>query len=380
MEALLEYDKNITLIELHFKMAYFLQPGKHWDFVRADGFVRPYLPVYSDLLLSPEASEVVQTHHLLESYAVPTLATWGILTNAITLMVLLCSHARKLSGMQYICALVASDLVFMCVVLLVWVADMPSNHDSFYLLGGWCQFISYGSHICTFLHVWCTVALCVDRLIYVLFPEASKRLCTPLKAKAVLSALIMLAVVVYLNTSLLERRKTFFFRYICSEMKTFEGIISILRKMELAFNMALPYAAVFVCTLIIIGRLIWIRASMANRSALHSRQQDDVTRVCVVYALALLLLTGPAQGLRVYHLHQSGMPDQPVLSPKILQIENILLLIFYFRAVIHLGLLSASSRVFQHSLRSLYCRNGSGARRESPESEVPLTVTRDSNA
>ncbi|XP_039295093.1 uncharacterized protein LOC111058990 [Nilaparvata lugens] len=127
-------------------------------------------------------------------YYIPTIISVGLVGNLLSCVVFLRTHLKMRSSSYYLAALATADFGFNVTLLLVWLSGFGLrvfNEE------GWCQGVVYFSSVCSFLSVWLIVAFTVERFIAVQYPLHRPHMCTVERAKAVVSLLAALALLLH---------------------------------------------------------------------------------------------------------------------------------------------------------------------------------------
>ncbi len=130
----------------------------------------------------------------LDIYGVPVIIVLGILGNTASFLVFVLSHLKTLSSSVYLAALAVSDAGFLICVFFLWLINVNVN---IYHTLGWCQTVVYLTYVFGFLSVWYVVCFTVERYIAVCFPFKRGKMCTTRRAKIVVVAMAMFAMLAY---------------------------------------------------------------------------------------------------------------------------------------------------------------------------------------
>lgn len=131
--------------------------------------------------------------NLLNDYYTPFIISVGLLGNILACVVFLTTHLKLRSSSYYLAALAVADFGFLMMLLLVYLSN--SNIVDVYNQQGWCQIIVYISSVCGSLSVWLIVAFTVERFIAVQYPLQRPQICTVSRAKIIISAIVLVALV-----------------------------------------------------------------------------------------------------------------------------------------------------------------------------------------
>lgn len=147
-----------------------------------------------EFIFSFKESKFVSIVSQLDLHLVPAICGIGIVGNALSFMVLVCTYLRRTSASIYLAALSLADLCFLVGVLLSWG---PLVQINLYHQTGWCQFTVFLKYVSYFLSVWYIVSFTAERYIAVHFPLRRNQLCTSKRAKIVVVSLAVLGCLLY---------------------------------------------------------------------------------------------------------------------------------------------------------------------------------------
>ena len=311
----------------------------------------------------PEYPSLSMTIHVLEMYYTPLLVSIGIIGNMLTCLTLTHGTTCKSSATPYLTMLAISDICFLCVLLLVWLTSVL--HVNIYNAGGWCQGITYVGYICAFLSVWLYVCMSVDRLIIICLPVRNSKLCSALRAKIVIISLTIVAIVVYLNISLMFGVVTIQQTLVCLPMSVFVPAIQVLNKLDAFINLLLPYAAVCVINLCIIRSIVEhyqrrnkiIRADHLHRVDIcqerRSRVELQNTKLILAVSCVFLALNLPSHVLRLIVMISFFRGSQLFIN-RVYFWQRLLMQLFFTRFAINFFVHVGFSSLFRKSLRHLF--------------------------
>lgn len=157
----------------------------------------------SDWGEDPELTEFVESedacnslYFLLEifhQYYIPLIILIGLVGNLLSCIVFLNTHLKMRSSSYYLAALASADFGFLVALLLVWLNSTVGW--KVFNKAGWCETLVYISAVCSSLSVWLIVAFTVERFIAVQYPLHRPHMCTIARAKTIVLALVVLALV-----------------------------------------------------------------------------------------------------------------------------------------------------------------------------------------
>ena len=306
----------------------------------------------------------------------PTVICVGLITNVFSIVMLLCSsQLKKVSPAHYISARAGVDSAFLLTLLLVWLAQFDHSHEHLYLVVGWCQFVSYGSHLSQFLATWTTSALTLDRAVFVLRPDKRKTTCTPMRARAVIVGLVVLAMVVYLNMSLTEGVITVGRRFMCSPLPRFMSVMRVLGKLDAIVNFLVPYTGIIVTAVLLRSHLC--SRSRAPRDAECQIIVDiQMTRTSMCVSLWFIILTLPSQIFRFHHLIRGATRTNEQVTLDILIAQQILNFPSYTSYCSVFFTLVFTEQNFRKAICSVFTRCSSKSKDQSDPEAIPMASSK----
>lgn len=140
-----------------------------------------------------ECYPIHTTLEFFHTYYIPFIIFIGLVGNLLSCIVFLTTHLKMRSSSYYLAALAFADFGFLTVLLVVYL----SNNAGLELFNkeGWCQTMVYVSSVCSNLSVWLIVAFTVERFIAVQYPLQRPQMCTVSRAKCIVLALTIVAMV-----------------------------------------------------------------------------------------------------------------------------------------------------------------------------------------
>lgn len=232
---------------------------------------------------------------------VPILSITGIVGNLLTVWVLSVSQLRGLSSSFYLTSLTLSDSGFLLSLFFVWLKEVGVD---IYNREVWCQLLTYLSHVTTFLSVWLVVAFTSERFIAVGFPLLRVSVCTPRRAKIVVSGLVLVSVTLY--SYLLVAAGTMpidNIRY-CTLKTSYESVAHVMNQVDLIMTLLVPLVLIIVLNVKIVRCVKFIEKlrpelSVAN---LNNNQfsQVKMTKSLVIISTVFVVLNLPSYFIRAY--------------------------------------------------------------------------------
>ena len=177
--------------------------------------------------------------NVLDTYYIPSLVVFGILGNTFCCTMILNSKLSKLSYAHYIASIMVADSLFLVNLFLLWLLYMGLN---LYRIGALCHFTTFLSHSSSFLSLWYTVCLGLDRLLFLHYGNLQRHLLSALKAKVVTAILATIAIAVFLNICLtfgvISLYKT---TLSCVPLSRFANVLHTMQQIDVFLNCLIPY-------------------------------------------------------------------------------------------------------------------------------------------
>ena len=355
----------------------FLLFSNQWDIVRADAAGQPYIEELILTNLSTASQDALVLHHVTwwnTEILTPFLVCFGLISNILCATVLLTSHSfKRVSPSHYIAARMCIDAGFLLTLFLVWLAQFENIHPQMYAVYGWCQFVSYGSHLTQFLATWVMAVLLIDRAIFVLKPERRKSTCSVLRARAAIIGLLIVAMVVYLNISLTEGVLITKNKFMCSPLPDFMQAMRILAKLDAIINVLIPFG-------IMITILFFLRSHFKTQES--SDVEDcpiiidmQMIHVSVIMVVWFILLTIPSHLMRIYSLIHGVVKPTGQVSVTFLIAQQVLRIPAYISCISSPLIIVIVDKTFRSHL--FFCGNTFKRRltkgNQASSADIPMT-------
>ena len=213
--------------------------------------------------------------HYIKLYYTPGLVLVGIFANMLSFIIFNRKRFSKVTCTPYIASKFLTDCVFLLVLGLDWLKRVDTGIN-LYNTVGFCQTFTYLSSISAFLSVWLTTSMNVDRCIATT-KSSLRKLCTPLRSKLLVCGLTIIAVVVYLNISILTGVVVTHIGPICAVLPLFGRRIQILGRVDILVNFLLPYVITALCCIFCTRRLYILYKQ--DRHMIATTGRSPVSRV-----------------------------------------------------------------------------------------------------
>lgn len=311
-------------------------------------------------------------------YYTPVMIFIGSVLNVITSLTLRYTKLRKNPISHYLAAKCLSDMVFLFSLGFLWVtsAGLPSLQTD-----ATCPYLWLASQMSTFLSIWLMVMMCIERSLqisdkwFVCFGQRcgadvkssaprKRPECTVLKSQICVIALVILALVVYVNISHTIGSLTLADTSICAPLPVFHDTYRILNKLDLIINVIIPNFIIISmcgCTWKSAMHLSALRkGTIAHRSLdtqgtvrICPKNELHLTRMVVIYCTIIVLLTCPSQALRIMHDARDSLSANNKLSIMEYLWQHCLQVLFQTSFSMNFFILLIAHRQFRKSLRQL---------------------------
>ena len=185
----------------------------------------------------------------LHMFYLPCIYAVGLLGNLISIAALTDAMMNGLATTHYLIGILVVDLLQVLALLHSWLEKIEIDMTVFHI-GGWCQFSTFMSYVTRFLSVWYTVFLSLECAVLACFSGKS---CYPWKAQMIMIGTAIIAIVVYLNISILygaiavgTDRGT---RMLCTELYPYKNIHDRLADGDAFVNALIPNCVVIITIL-----------------------------------------------------------------------------------------------------------------------------------
>ena len=237
--------------------------------------------LFKPAMMMPDASLMQLQLHVrgLNLYYAPTVYGLALLGNVFSIVVLTDTIMKKLSNTHYIMGILVVETIHILLQFHAWFEE-NGWATGMSTIGGWCQFNTFATHISRFLCVWYTVFLSVDCYVRHTLSPVGLSLCKVWIARAFIGGAAVVAIVVYLNISILYGTVTVGPRLICVQLQMFSDTHAKLSFGDIIVNALIPT----VLLLIFIALIIRSKCCYGNtksQSQQASLLQNNQTSHCL---------------------------------------------------------------------------------------------------
>ena len=322
---------------------------------------------------------------VINLYFTPSVITLGLLGNAVAGIVFLCTDMKTTPTVHYLIALSISDSLYLIALLVRWVERF---NISIYNTAGWCQFFYYIFNACQFLSVWFVVCVSADRFAVHAFPGRRHSVCTVIRAKIVVLAFSISAIVIYLNMSLMTGVDEY--PYIgdrCIVRQMFSKIMNILEKFDIVLNYFIPFILILlfnVITCVNLYRNHSRRERVASNNVHHAEGANDVTRqsdcsaifdttlTLLIMSSIVVVLNLPQFILRVKQMIALSTNTMLHISHTQRFLQTVFLSAYYTNFAFKFLLYTAVFKKFRNAMFTLCCCHGFLCRKLLPAKASPI--------
>ncbi|XP_034177217.2 thyrotropin-releasing hormone receptor [Osmia lignaria lignaria] len=315
------------------------------------------------------------TENVLRSvqlYYTPMLVYFGSLGNCLSVIVFFGTKLCQYSSSIYLGALAISDTGFLVSVFVVWLNLVEVG---LFNQQGFCQFFIYLTTLCSFMSVWLVVAFTIERFIAVQYPLYRQSMCTVARAKAAVTILTTLGVVLcspvlWFSAPRLQYGKN----GNVTECHLAEGLESwaiVYNVIDTVLTFAIPFTVIIILNVLIaraIYRHIKIRKSLTNEPSIMKEKQPQaqsfrnnlaqtkITKMLLVVSSTFLCFNLPAYVLRIYaflHFQRESNLSQVRSLELAQQVCNLL---FNTNFGINFILYCATGQNFRTAIRCMFLK------------------------
>jgi hypothetical protein len=211
----------------------------------------------------------------LQEYYIPSIYVAAIVGNVFSMVVLTGPVFKCFSTTQYLYGILLSETLHCLALLHSWLEEIGVDTGT-YQIGGWCQFATFVTSIAEFLSIWYTVVLLVDRAIWTCLKSRTNPVCLPLRAKVVLVGLAVIAIVVYLNISILYGTIVVGSRLLCTTLHTYNKIHDHLSKGDVLFNGLFPLLSILLLLIIIYNHVLCERRRKSDGDVIQLKSTTHI--------------------------------------------------------------------------------------------------------
>ncbi|XP_052259596.1 FMRFamide receptor-like [Dreissena polymorpha] len=235
-----------------------------------------------------------------------------------------------------------SDNGFLTTLLIIWISrafrlQLGSTH-------GACRIIIFLTYVCGFISVWMVVFVTAENYIRICRPFVVNRLCTPTKAKIIVSVLGLIAVCLY-NFP--------FWAMTPSTCLVYSGLVSGLVYTDTALTLAIPFVCLFLLMTAIVCDLVKSYKRRRHLRAPNARKNRNpmatVTKMLFAVTLSFFILNLPSHvnRLRLMILPLIGIQSRNEFSSLDQAVEQITLSIYYLSLAFNIVLYFAFGSRFR---------------------------------
>lgn len=225
----------------------------------------------------------------------------------------------------------------------------------------------------SFLSVWLIVCITVENYIVTFHLSHAVRYCTVVRAKIVITCLVLYAVFLYSGqfwtTSVVELNENY---TICTEVKKYEQLNRIFSFWDTITTVVLPIIitttliiAILTKNLCMAKRIDGRNNSIYRRLSKKQKSLVRITRVLLAISLTFVILSGPSHANKLRHLIKIELSGERMftLSDRILQ--QIFQIIYYLSSCLNIIYYLIWSHNFRNETKRLLYIKTNSSRRSS---------------
>ncbi|XP_046382002.1 P2Y purinoceptor 1-like [Haliotis rufescens] len=200
----------------------------------------------------PTMDPMMATLLQFQFYGYPVILTMGTIGNVLAYVIFTRTRLKKVSSVQYLAALAITDTGFL------WTSFLTPLYGYYkvpiIIQDGLCQFMTFLNYVFTFLSIWYLVALVVEKFIGVYWPMQKSTMCTPFRAKLVMSFMAVVAVACYSYVVYFFGPDKFYGILQCMPWKELRLHFENLSKIDTFVIAIIPYGVIVILTALIMIR------------------------------------------------------------------------------------------------------------------------------
>lgn len=305
---------------------------------------------------SPQPSVIQLVLFYMDVYFTPIIAVLGVIGNTISLIALLKSKLNTFSSSHYLAAICIVNTTYLITPCLKWLNK--TRGVNIVAKPGLCQALSFVEDSSIFLSNWYVVAFFVDRYISMCWPTEGMRLCTKVRARIVITGLLILSTVIYINLTITKgvvEHPEKNIQY-CRSLPFFNHDIKLLLVIELLLNILLPYACILLLAVFILRRLYTL-----HRRDSYSEDNSPLLlkHTTFIFLLAYVFLHCPNEIYHAIFYIRLVAADQSIRR-SIFEINTQLLLLhaFHLSLTLHIVVFLTTNTIFRNYLKEKLVKLG----------------------
>lgn len=339
-----------------------------------------------DFMHMGEVGHYERVKDILQTYVVPFIILTGFFGNTICFLVFVASPLKRISTSVYLAALAFSDTGFLFCLGIGWLESLGIT---FFHKEGICQITVYTSFVFSFTSIWFVNAFTLEMYIAVFHPRISPKLCSPSKARKIVSVLSVMAGLIYVYAFWIAKivptpdRKS----EVCLIIPEDEQTAMIFSVVDTVLTLVVPFTMImFMIARLLLHVTKFYKSeleSVGNSSASETNQESSgdqqtstgsnnptlvrqaseahtkLTRMLVVTVIVFLVLNLPSHAIKVQFLLRSLFSNVEFTETEGF-IQVIFQILYYSNFSVNFLLYSACGRSFRSAMMrvSLHLRSG----------------------
>ncbi|XP_046560815.1 LOW QUALITY PROTEIN: P2Y purinoceptor 1-like [Haliotis rubra] len=276
----------------------------------------------------PTMDPMLAVLYQFQFYGYPVILTIGTLGNVLAYLIFTRTRLKKVSSVQYLAALAITDTGFL------WTSFLTPLYGYYkvpiIIQDGLCQFMTFLNYVFTFLSIWYLVALVVERFIGVYWPMKKSTMCTPFRAKLVMSFMAVVAVACYSYVVYFFGPDKIYGILQCMPWKELRIHFENLSKIDTFVIAIIPYGVIVILTALIVIRGCEYRISASVELFSHQNQNGrtgsqpsaHVTKIVFPVVILTVMSNLPVMILR------TAMTIHGVKNPQIAKWNQVFYVVY----------------------------------------------------
>lgn len=188
----------------------------------------------------------------LNIFGIPAIIVIGILGNTFSFVVFVCTHLRYQSCSVYLAFLNLVDIGFLLCLGIIWFEWLRMNLLHRPVV---CQCVVYLSYVCAFLSSWAVVTFTIERYIVVFYPLRKHVLCTPRRAKCIVSVITGIAALLYSFSIWMNGVAEYNGKKVCMPLKRYTKVLRGLTAADTLITFIIPSSTIIVLNIGIVFKI-----------------------------------------------------------------------------------------------------------------------------
>ena len=313
----------------------------------------------------------------VNTYFIPVLVVIGLIGNIVSVIVFFCTYLKNLSLGIHLAALALSDSGFLMALFITWLESVGFK---VFDKPGWCQSVVYATYVCSFLSVWVVASYTVERYIAICHPLKRPDMCTPARAKMVVSGLTLGCLLVYICTFWSTGVVTIGDQHYCVALPDYRKVNTVLTYADTTITLIIPFLLILGLNIKITHKIAYFyakrsrhpsrsraayhrnaqsqsqsqpRASRPGHCTLGYRAQIKITKALLMISSIFLVINLPSYVVRLRIFILSIVNKQYQVTQNEYLIQQLLQVLYYTGFAINFFLYHFCCKKFKNAFRRL---------------------------